>query len=287
MTTIDLACHDASCAPPPVGTGGSKPGRGALSPKRNERTNQPVSAVRDIYELRKHGLRETFDGEIRGGLSFGEDTDVRWVSDDYGWFIEGSLVDRNGTSVGYFERAIGLKDGKLVATHETLRVSEEHQGKGIAQAFNDHLLNWYQKIGVDRIELIAGHEMGPFHWARQGYRIQGEGGENRKRWVANRLKLIEQDTDDPDVRSQVRALRTASDRGEDVQPIHVASIGQDIPALHWRDKTFGDMWPGKAVLVAEDYQEDRSREYDGVYYLEGRKVPTTVASAVNNFLTRE
>lgn len=293
MTTIDLACHDPSCAPPPVGTGGSKPGgpaRGVLSPKANERVNKPVAVVDSIYELRKHGLRETFDGEIGQGLSFGEDTDVRWISDDVGWFIEGNLVDRNGTSVAFFERYVSLdKKGALVATHETLRIHEDYRGRGYAQAFNDHLLAWYQKVGVDRIELIAGHEMGPFAWARQGYRIQGEGGENRKRWVSNRLKLIEMGTDDPDVKAQVRALRQASDRGEDVQPIHVASIGQDIPSLHWQDDYFGDMWPGKSVLVDEHYQgsDDRSRDYDGVYYLEGKPVPATVASAINMLLTRD
>jgi GNAT superfamily N-acetyltransferase len=290
MTTDELACYDASCAPPPVGTGGSKPGgpaRGVLSPKASERTRVPVPVTTSNYELRKHGLRELFDGPIGGGLEFSDDTDVQWLGDDKGWFIEGSLR-KGGENVGYFERYIGLKGGKLVATHETLILEEQYQGKGYAKAFNDHLLAWYQKVGVDRIELRAGFDMGPFVWATQGYRIQGvEGGENRKRWVDNRLKQIEERDDDPELRTAVRALRKANDRGEDIQPIHVASIGQDDPRLHWQDEKYGDMWPGKDVLIEEHYQNsDRTREWDGVYYLEGREVPAIVASAQNFLSTR-
>lgn len=303
MTTIDLACHDAACAPPPVGTGGSKPGgpsRGALSPKASERTHVPVPVTTSNYELRKHGLRELFDGEVgRSGLSFGDETDVRWLDDDKGWFIEGSLVDSAGNYVGHFERYIqahppttrydGTKvPGTIVAKHETLIIEDEYQGRGYAKALNDHLLAWYQKVGVDRIELTAGFDMGPYVWATQGYRIKGEGGENRKRWVDDRLKLIEQRDEDPELRAEVRALRKANDRGEDIQPIHIASIGQDDSALHWKDEKYGTMWPGKAVLIDENYHDsyDRSREWDGVYYLEGKEVPATVASARNFLLTR-
>ena len=269
----DLACHDASCAPPPVGTGGSKPGpgRGQLSPKASERKNPPKAITTNAYELRKHGLRELFDGEIGKGLRFGDDTDVQWVSDEYGWFVTGNLVNGVGDSVAFFERSVGVKGGKIVATHDTLRVNEGFQGSGYAQAFNDHLMTWYEKVGVDRIELTAGHEVGPYAWARQGYRIQGAEngpGWNRKRWVSDRLDNVEKLSEDPDLRAEVRALRNASNRGEDVQPIHVASLGQNDPDLHWNDPDFGDMWPGKRVLVEMNYQEtDRRREYDGVYYL--------------------
>lgn len=297
MTTIDLACHDPSCAPPPVGTGGSKPGgpaRGVLSPKRDGRKNTPTPVTTDNYELRKHGLREAFDGPIgTSGLAF-DAADVQWLGDDKGWFMEGSLVDSKGEYVGHFERYVQVKPASsvvpsaIVAKHETLILEEAHQGKGYAQAFNDHLFAWYQKVGVDRIELTAGFDMGPYVWATQGYRIKGEGGENRKRWVSNRLVLIEQMDNDPDLKVQVRALSKASESGEDVQPIHVASIGQDDPKLHWEDEKYGTMWPGKAVLIDEHYHgsDDRSREWDGVYYLEGRETPATVASALNMLLTR-
>jgi hypothetical protein len=47
------------------------------------------------------------------------------------------------------------------------------------------------------------------------------------------------------------------------------------------------MWPGKDVLIEEHYQNsDRTREWDGVYYLEGREVPAIVASAQNFLSTR-
>lgn len=280
--TTELACHDAACAPPPVGTGGSSPGgpaRGVLSPRAGERKRQPVSVVSDNYELRKHGLREAFDGKLGdSGLTFDE-VDVQFHGDK-GWFIEGRLKDDVGT-VAFFERSIGLKDDKLVATHETLLINEEHQGKGYAKALNDHLVDWYQKVGVDRIELVAGFDMGPYAWAVQGYRIQGEGGYNRERWVGDRLTLIERMSDDPDLKVTVRTLRKANEAREDIQPIHIASIGQDDPALHWQDPDYGDMWPGKAVLIEKEYHgsDDQSRQWDGVYYLEGREIPATVASA--------
>lgn len=273
---VDFACHDASCAPPPVGTGGSRPGpsKGHLSPVGSERKNPPVAKVAKIYDLR-HSMRETLDGDIGRGVSI-VNVDEQWLGDDKGWFVSGSLKIGDDSNAAYFERYFHMdNDGKLVATHEVLQVQDQYQGKGYAQAFNDHLVKWYNETGFDRIEVTAGLEVGPYAWATQGYRLRGvQGGHNRQRWVADRLTRIDQvngimTNSDPDLKERVRALRKASEAGEDIQPIHVASLGQDDPKLHWRDPNFGDMWPGKAVLVEKNYHgsDDRSREWDGVYYL--------------------
>lgn len=253
-----------------------------LSPKASERKNPPKAVVSDAYNLKEHGIRELFDGPLNDEYHFDMEEEVAWLGAGTGWLASGFIANKAGEHVAFFERWYHQDEqGKLVATHETLKVEEPHQGKGIAQAFNNHLMDWYQKVGVDRIELVAGLEVGPYAWARQGYRIQGvEGGENRKRWVSDRLAKVRRHVTDYspvsnasyEARTQLEretvALLNASNKGEDVQPIHVASLGQNIPEMHWQDDTFGDMWPGKAVLVESDrYMEDRSREYDGVYYL--------------------
>lgn len=51
MSLIELACRDASCAPPPTGTGGSKPGTGikAVSDPKLGRTTI-TNAIREIYD---------------------------------------------------------------------------------------------------------------------------------------------------------------------------------------------------------------------------------------------
>jgi hypothetical protein len=300
---MELACHDAACAPPPVGTGGSKPGgpsRGVLSPKASERTRQPVAVVDDIYDLRKHGVRELFDGQINAEYGFDMEEEVAFLGAGTGWLAQGYITNKTGEHVAYFERWLHMDEqGKLVATHETLKVNDDQQGKGIAQMFNDHLMNWYQRVGVDRIELVAGMEVGPYAWARQGYRVRGvEGGENRKRWVADRIdRMVEQarymgasnrvkyEESQAMVRDLV-ALKNASNRGEDIQPIHVASIGQGNDTWTWEDD-HGSTWLGKSVLIDWEYQsDDFGRSYDAVYYLEGKEVPATVASAANFLLTR-
>lgn len=53
---IELACRDASCAPPPVGTGGSKPGGGAFDPKLGR--TPLINQIREIYSP-VHDYEET------------------------------------------------------------------------------------------------------------------------------------------------------------------------------------------------------------------------------------
>lgn len=301
MTTIDLACHDASCAPPPVGTGGSKggPSRGILSPTSEGRVRQPQGTWPQVRGLSDVEIMDGFTVEHNGYLARA----LRVERGSTTMKIHGEVRDSDGNRVGHYIRMLSEENGKVVATHDWLDIDPPAQGHGIAQALNDHALSFYQRIGVDSIELHAGLTVGPYAWARQGYRIgqsnlKPEATEKmRKDWVDDRLRAAKQKTilvksehfeEAQTFQREVTALINANKRGEDIQPIHVASLGQDNPALHWHDPDFGDMWPGKAVLVDSGggRSETDLRDWYGIYYLEGREVPATVASAQNFLLTR-
>lgn len=307
MTTTDLACHDAACAPPPVGTGGSKggPSRGVLSPTREGRTREPQGRFSDLAKVSDADLLTRFSVEHAGYAIVPTLTGVVRKKGEVRLNL--MIMDEQGNRVGSVIRFLREGDhGEIFADHDWFNIEyPSAQGKGLAQAFNDNALAQYQRLGVDRIELHAGLTVGPYAWARQGYRLkdpEGKGPEDdehyRRGWVSDRLlkvryKLvpaliadgkITKEEGDALIREAMQ-LKNASADGEDVQPIHVASLGQGNDRLHWDD---GDMWPGKAVLIADtdNPEVDPNRHWHGVYYLEGRETPATVASAINNLLTR-
>ncbi len=80
------------------------------------------------------------------------------------------------------------------------------------------------------------------------------------------------------------ALKNASRRGADIQPIHIASIGEGIPAWSTHD---GKGWLGKDALVDWDadshgtFGGDNNRSYHAVYYLGKR---SELASALERHL---
>lgn len=301
-TTEELACHDASCAPPPVGTGGSKPGKGRLSPRASERRLSPSG--RDIAGLDRTTAMRAFDVDVGDGVRF-ETQSARWLPQRREWEIEGNVhayseSDRGYDSpqiVGSFVRTIKQHDdGTISVEHEYLRLDEDYQGQGYAQRFNDKAMEFYESIGVDRITVHAAMSHGPFAWARQGYRYDEtkngfEEGEGRTRhaWVADRIETMrtyvrmrheDGDVNDNDARAidrELVELKNASRSGEDVQPIHIASFGEGDNRVPMERNN----WLGKLALVndgPQDAGEEQMRGYEAVYYLEPR-IPAAVASA--------
>lgn len=202
-------------------------------------------------------------------------------------YIEGYIYRRSVTGtnsiVGNFKRNISVDDnGKLLVYHDELFLDPAHHGKGIADRFNMHAVEKYQKYGVDRIELSAEHDVGGFAWARQGFRHNGPDDE-RRRFLGRQLERVEGQLLKPQfrdhagrVRKEVRALQAALKAGEDVQPIHIASIGEGYA----RGKGVGEggieypTWPGKSVLLGT--------KWPGVYYFDANRAVTAAASSLEH-----
>lgn len=295
---IEFACRDASCRPPPSGgTGGSLPGKGGKktvatiddSPPVGGKAFSRISAHPDNrakpipsiaadgskedeaeakeagYESVEAWVKAAYSGDLGNGYHsevtmFEHDTEVA-----KGFYVEGVIYDSLKRPVGSFKRYIMKEDRFLAATHELLDISYNHQGKGLGDRFNARSVAVYRELGVDRIYLKAEMDVGAYAWARQGFRIDGD--ESDRRETIERLISYVKNYPDanrsPQDLKELAALRKASNAGQDVQPIHIASIGESRAG-----KT--PTWLGKEILLGNNWP--------GVYYFD-RKNPVT-ASAV-------
>lgn len=217
---------------------------------------------------------EIFETDLGGGYS-SHVSDYYMLGNDN--HIISGVIMKSGKEVGKFSRNISDENGDRVAIHESLEIDPAHHGQGLADRFNTHAVAQYQKIGVDRIELEAGLTVGGYAWARQGYRLKDES--EGKRYLFNQLARIEGQLHKPvnreygkKVHAEVDALRKAIDAGEDVQPIHIASIGEQYARHRERDidGVEYDTWPGKEVLL--------NTTWTGVYYFDAAKPVTAAAS---------
>lgn len=204
----------------------------------------------------------------------------------------------NGISVtvkirkGHEEAALSTRElafdgaGRLVAHHETLYVEPKHQGKGIADRFNAHAVAEYQRIGVDRIDLQAGDAVGGYAWARQGFR-HFEGG--RKKFLLTQLDRLDAQMKHPapnlrphakKIKADSAALRKAIEAGEDVQPIHLASLGEKYARHTGRDDHGNEYptWPGKSILIGTNWI--------GQYYFDATRVVTAAATDLEHAALR-
>ena len=121
----------------------------------------------------EHIARQIYDTDLGNGFRSVIDEDGAFTVEGLNVMthIEGKILNKSGQQVGQFKRKLFIDDdGKLVANHEELFLDRQYQGRGIADRFNAHAIEKYQKYGVDRIELEAGAEVGGYAWARQGFR---------------------------------------------------------------------------------------------------------------------
>lgn len=221
------------------------------------------------------------------------------------------VIMKRGREVGSFERSIGsdepaplqrVFDRSLVAppprqlpaivvSHDQLYMNPSHQSKGVGDRFNAHAVAEYQKVGVDRIVLHAGDTVGGFAWARQGFRYDEGGdfhGDKRRREFLNKqLDRMATHVNAPVVRPHTRALnrdikalRAAIAAGEDVQPIHIASVGEKYIRYESRDDHANNYtnWPGKKVLLGTSWP--------AVYYFDGSQTISASASSLEHATLR-
>ena len=228
-------------------------------------------------------IKSAYTGDLGGGYK----SEVTFVDhsvanvppidelDNNGYMIQGHIVDPKNQVVGEFTRYIMNVDGALVVTHELLDIENPHRGHGLADRFNARAVAAYQEMGVDRIILSAELEVGPYAWARQGFRLDAADDVERMDSL-NYLIATGERNERPkgDDRKDLDTLQNASDNGEDVQPIDLAAIGEARAKAADPNAT---TWWGKEALLGQSWK--------GVYYFD-RKNPVTAAAVQLEYANR-
>lgn len=196
-------------------------------------------------------------------------------------YVRGYIM-KGKDQVAAFERTLVNEGKAIVVNHDEFIVNGSKQGKGLGDRFNAHAMSVYQEIGVDRITLEAGLEVGGYAWARQGFRFNGDGASRAKylNFALDRAEarikhipaLREHKTE---LLKQSRALRKAIATGKDVQPIHIASLGEKHK--HTTNDDNGNQitnWAGKDALLGTTWK--------GVYFFDAAAPVTAAASSLEH-----
>lgn len=231
--------------------------------------------VTDIHGLddneRRLLARRTFETTLPGGHRSVIDREETYSVNEDTYYVSGRIQNAHGRNVGFFERVISRDGNELVVNHETFTLDHEIQSMGIGAAFNAHVIGQYRKLGVDKVELHAGYEVGGYAWAREGFRLYPDARHSR---IEEFAQIAHNHTEDAgrdgrldkaeakQIHSTIDKLVSASARGEDVQPIHVTTIGHD--QTHWKgqddfEREY-DTWVGKEAMLGT--------VWPGVYYFD-------------------
>ena len=241
----------------------------------------------DDYESRKEANRRFAKGVFETDLGNGYHSKVTQIEDHGrdGMTVRGVLVHK-GREIGTFDRNFATeKNGRVLSVdHTELMINPTHRSQGLADRFNAHAVAKYQEMGVDRITLHAGDEVGGFAWARQGFRFANY--RARVTTVESALRAIDADIKyDPKLRAdpamkksiedEVFAVRKAMEEGKDVQPIHIASIGErhKWQSEHEISGPYTN-WPGKRAMMRSSWE--------GVYYFDASQSVTAAAMSLEH-----
>ena len=263
-------------------------------PDKRVAPKMSAMTLKRLQQSPEHLARQIFDADLGNGFRATIDDDgvENNSSGEYAHvYLNGKILRKDGQQVGYFKRVLYTDDeGKLVAEHQELFLDPQYQGRGLADRFNSHTISQYQKYGVDRIELEASAEVGGYAWARQGFRFRGtdqERGDFLNRQLdriensAKNMRVLEDHR--KQIRSEVAVLRAAIKAGEDVQPIHIASVGEKYARYTDRDLQHEpprdyETWPGKRVLIGNTW--------NGVYYFDANVAVTAAATSLEHAALR-
>lgn len=182
--------------------------------------------------------------------------------------------------------------------HTSFRLDDEAQASNIGSAFIKAGVDKYRELGVNSVTVYAGDEVGGYAWAREGFRIEN-GQRNRNPFSTGpqfgtrheemesifnhadeklaRLHMDRKLTDEQHAQAfrEIKALKAASEQGEDVQPIHIASVGESTSKFRGETTQGGfyDTWPGKEMMLGASWQ--------GTYYFDATALRAAAGSHFN------
>lgn len=153
--TTTAAASKAKPKPPPFPT----------NPKVGDLFMRDYTERKATTAAREAAVRAQFEREYAGLTVKVDEVDARNTA----VVIKGTVHNDAGHQVGIFTRAFYREGDEVTAYHSLLQLDKPVQGQGFAQAFNQHLTDWYRRSGVDRIMLHADVDVGGYAWARNGY----------------------------------------------------------------------------------------------------------------------
>jgi hypothetical protein len=171
--------------------------------------------------------------------------------------MSGSVLDDGGEVVGEIERYVALHDtGRLEVHHTLLDIDEEFQGTGFARAFNQQVFSRYADAGVDDVTVFAALDVGGYAWARQGFELLSNLGDDASRELDRATQIRELVQEAHGIRSisrqEFRALepRLISKHGE-LPPDALTSV-QELAAIPdlGRRILLGQAWDGIRQIAA-------------------------------------
>lgn len=237
-------------------------------------TARAENVIRRAYEGDLGGGVKSVVTHLRGYIPTYDAPQSRYHDAHNNVEVRGNLVNEDGQKMGEFIRTIVRDERTLVVKHDLLEINAKYRGQGIADRFNARAVATYEAMGVDRIVLDAAMTHGGYAWARQGFRIYGDNADRHAivERLASGVRIDEKGRveghalthPEREDSQELAALVRASAAGEDIQPIHLASIGENR-------RNGKDTWFGKDLLLGATWP--------GVYYLD-RGNPVT-ASAVD------
>ncbi len=219
-----------------------------------------VEDLKEIAQRSDGGLSKQDDALLRAWIdeAFGTDAvrvDVARVggmpelavrAGAWGLVLEFGAVLRergSGRAVGWFARRI-LVDAK-VAIHSGMEIVHAYRDRGLGTALIARAVATYDVLGIERITLHAGYDLGRWHWARLGFEpIEDDEHDallEHARSVVERLSLGLEIADEMLVQElaalnsatpvSLRQVSAASERFDRVNPVlDAAKNGIDVDA---------------------------------------------------------
>jgi GNAT superfamily N-acetyltransferase len=98
---------------------------------------------------------------------------------------KGTIYDSQGRSAGTFTRTLNREsDGTMWIYHDYFKMEDSAQGDGFGRKFISESFDLYKDWGVNRVEVTAALENGPYMWGIMGFDFMSETDRQRK------LKLL-------------------------------------------------------------------------------------------------
>ena len=258
----------------PGEVGGSGPGgEGANLAQGSRITDRKLNAEAEKTVLGKEGRLKAMAFHVAKKL--GQPVDI---------YLRSGLTDEGGTQLSmviigqkknpndpndYLQIAndYHLNDtGELEVHHDYIKLPSEEQGTGLGKRILETELNDYEKLGVEKVRLLANIDVGGYAWAKFGYVLDTEDEYNKPEMFKFRLESHMEEKGASDaVKERVRKILQD----------HTQPDGTLHPRVVWAlaDMKDGDRKLGADVLMNFDWQAvldlhdkesmDRARKYIG------------------------
>lgn len=109
--------------------------------------------------------QEEFLHNYFGGMYTPGEMETQWSHD--GFYFDGILRNTDGTRIGTITRSFNPESKS--AYHGYLKVDEGVRGTGLVPTMLKNQIDLYQKLGIEKVKMLANIDVGAYAWARYGW----------------------------------------------------------------------------------------------------------------------